>query len=47
MKKSKIKRAPPKPKKNGFQTNQAEIKYFIQDLCTYVINQEPQIFKNL
>lgn len=47
IKKPKLKRAPTKSKKNGFSTNQAEIKGFIEDLCGYVINEEPQIFKNL
>ncbi len=37
-KKSKVKKAPAKPKKNGFATNQAEIKNFIEDLCDYVLN---------
>ena len=38
IKKPKIKRAQPKPKKNGFPTNQAEIKGFVNELCEYLIH---------
>lgn len=43
----KIKRAPQKPKKYGFVTNLAEIKLFIEQICSYVLNEEPHVFKNL
>lgn len=43
----KIKRAQPKSKKYGFVTNQAEIKTFIEQLCTDTFESHPEIFKNL
>lgn len=46
-KKPKIKRAQPKQKKNGFSTNQAEIKGFLNEITSYLLNEEPHLFKNL
>lgn len=47
LKKPKTKRSGPKPKKSGFNTTQSQIKSFIEQLCNYVMNEEPHIFKNL
>lgn len=47
IRKPKLKRAVTKPKKSGFSTNQNEVKGFIQELCNYLLNEEPHIFKNL
>jgi hypothetical protein len=38
LKKIKIKKNFSKPKKNGFVTNQTEIKNFIEELCGYVVS---------
>ena len=47
IRRPRLRRAVTKPKKNGFSTNQNEIKGFIQELCHYLLNEEPHIFKNL
>lgn len=42
---NRVRRAP--TRNLGFPTNQAEIKLFIDNLCNYVLNEEPHVFKNL